>query len=46
MDLLAPQVCSALQRAALDPRVKGLAIEVGPLAVGYAKLQEIRRCGK
>lgn len=37
------QICSALQRAALDPRVSGLAIEVGPLSVGYAKLQELRR---
>lgn len=37
------QVCEALQKAALDPRIKGLAIEIGPLAVGYAKLQELRR---
>lgn len=42
--MLAPQVCAALKRAALDPRVEGLALEVGPLGVGYAKLEEIRRC--
>eukprot|EP00798_Chlamydomonas_sp_ICE-L_P012520 gene12520-15736_t len=38
-----PQVCSALQKAALDPRVKGIMIEIGPLAIGWAKLQELRR---
>ncbi|GFH21945.1 uncharacterized protein HaLaN_19335, partial [Haematococcus lacustris] len=38
-----PQLCEGLRKAALDPRVSGLAIEVGPLGVGYAKLQEIRR---
>jgi len=38
-----PQLCEALHKAALDPRVTGLAIEVAPLALGYAKLQEIRR---
>jgi protease-4 len=27
----------------LDPRIKGLAIEIGPLAAGWAKVQEIRR---
>lgn len=27
-----------------DPRVSGVAIEVGPLAAGYGKLMEIRRC--
>lgn len=32
-----------MQKAALDPRIKGIAIEVGPLGVGWAKLQEIRR---
>ena len=27
----------------MDPRIKGLAIEIGPLAAGWAKVQEIRR---
>jgi hypothetical protein len=39
------QLCDALKKAALDPRVSGLAIEIGPLSVGFAKLIEIRRCG-
>ncbi|GAX84081.1 hypothetical protein CEUSTIGMA_g11505.t1 [Chlamydomonas eustigma] len=41
--LSVPQICQALQKAALDPRVKGLAVEIGPLQVGWAKVQEIRR---
>lgn len=43
--LSVPQLCAALQKAALDPRVKGLCVEIGPLAVGWGKLQEIRRWG-
>ena len=38
-----PAICSALQKAALDPRIKGIAVEIGPLACGWAKAQEIRR---
>ena len=38
-----PQICQSLQKAALDPRIKGIAIEIGPLAIGWAKAQEIRR---
>ncbi|KAG1677042.1 hypothetical protein FOA52_001212 [Chlamydomonas sp. UWO 241] len=41
--LSVPQICAALQKAALDPRIKGVAIEVGPLGTGWAKLQELRR---
>eukprot|EP00195_Chlamydomonas_chlamydogama_P015757 CAMPEP_0202909918 /NCGR_PEP_ID=MMETSP1392-20130828/50619_1 /ASSEMBLY_ACC=CAM_ASM_000868 /TAXON_ID=225041 /ORGANISM="Chlamydomonas chlamydogama, Strain SAG 11-48b" /LENGTH=725 /DNA_ID=CAMNT_0049599831 /DNA_START=187 /DNA_END=2361 /DNA_ORIENTATION=- len=41
--LSVPQICQALQKAALDPRIKGVAIEVGPLAAGWGKVQEIRR---
>lgn len=41
--LSVPQICQSLQKAALDPRIKGLAIEIGPLAIGWAKVQEIRR---
>ncbi|MCX7605137.1 MAG: signal peptide peptidase SppA [Bryobacteraceae bacterium] len=36
------EVWSALRRAARDPRVKGLLIKPGGLAVGWAKLEEIR----
>jgi hypothetical protein len=28
-----PQICSALEKAALDPRVAGVAVEISPLAV-------------
>ncbi|MCS7043180.1 MAG: signal peptide peptidase SppA [Bryobacteraceae bacterium] len=36
------EVWSALRRAARDPRVKGVLIKPGGLAVGWAKLEEIR----
>jgi hypothetical protein len=29
-----PQICSALEKAALDPRIAGVAVEISPLAVG------------
>lgn len=35
-----PQICSALEKAAVDPRVEGIAIEIGPLAV--RSLQPLR----
>ncbi|GBF99919.1 serine protease chloroplastic, partial [Raphidocelis subcapitata] len=38
-----PQICSALEKAALDPRVQGIAVEIAPLAIGWAKLAEVRR---
>ncbi|EFJ46294.1 signal peptide peptidase [Volvox carteri f. nagariensis] len=38
-----PAVCSCLRKAALDPRVQGVAIEIGPLGIGWAKVQEIKR---
>lgn len=38
-----PSICSALEKAALDPRVKGIAVEIGPLSCGWAKAQEVRR---
>eukprot|EP00798_Chlamydomonas_sp_ICE-L_P004080 gene4080-14177_t len=41
--LSVPQICSAMRKAAVDPRIKGICIEIGPLGVGWAKLQEIRR---
>lgn len=27
----------------MDPRIKGVAVEIGPVAAGWAKVQEIRR---
>ncbi|KAI8476080.1 MAG: peptidase family S49-domain-containing protein [Monoraphidium minutum] len=38
-----PQICSALEKAAVDPRIEGIAVEIGPLAVGWARMQELRR---
>lgn len=38
-----PQICQALQKAALDPRIVGICIEIAPLQIGWAKVQEIRR---
>lgn len=38
-----PQICMALRKAAVDPRVAGICVEIGPLAIGWAKAQEIRR---
>ena len=38
-----PQIAEALEKAAYDPRVAGLAVEIGPLAVGWARLREIKR---
>eukprot|EP00879_Flechtneria_rotunda_P016300 GHRR01017055.1.p1 GENE.GHRR01017055.1~~GHRR01017055.1.p1 ORF type:complete len:674 (+),score=260.41 GHRR01017055.1:690-2711(+) len=38
-----PQICDALEKAAVDPRIKGIAVELSPLAIGWAKVQEIRR---
>eukprot|EP00775_Hariotina_reticulata_P006975 gene6975-7190_t len=38
-----PQICDALEKAAVDPRVVGIAVEISPLAIGWAKLQELRR---
>lgn len=37
------QVCSGLDKAALDPRVVGVCIEVGLLQAGWAKVAEVRR---
>ncbi|GFR44623.1 hypothetical protein Agub_g5911 [Astrephomene gubernaculifera] len=38
-----PALCTAMRKAALDPRIQGLAIEIGPLGVGWGKVQEIKR---
>jgi len=38
-----PQLCLCLRKAALDPRIVGVAIKVEPLAIGWAKLQELVR---
>ena len=31
--LSVPQICDALEKAALDPRIAGVAVEINPLAV-------------
>lgn len=36
-----PQICSALEKAAVDPRINGIAVEIGPLGVSHAW----RSCG-
>ena len=36
-----PELAMALRKAALDPRVVGVAVKVEPLSVGWAKLQEL-----
>jgi protease-4 len=38
-----PQICEALEKAAYDPRVAGIAVEIGPLAIGWARLRELAR---
>ncbi|KAG2432803.1 hypothetical protein HXX76_008537 [Chlamydomonas incerta] len=38
-----PALCQALRKAALDPRIQGVAIEIAPLAIGWGKVQEIKR---
>ena len=38
-----PDLCLALMKAALDPRVKGVCVKIDPLQCGWSKLQEIRR---
>jgi protease IV len=39
--LSVPQIVSALEKAALDPRIEGVALRIGPVAAGWGKLQEI-----
>ena len=38
-----PDVVACLNKAAADPRVTGVLLEIKPLACGWAKLGEIRR---
>jgi len=37
------QICTALANAAKDPRVAGIYVTITPLAIGWAKVQELRR---
>lgn len=39
--LTVPQIISALEKAACDPRIEGVALRIGPISAGWAKLQEI-----
>jgi Peptidase family S49 len=36
-----PALCECLRKAAYDPRVAGLFIQVDPVAIGWAKVQEL-----
>jgi protease IV len=38
-----PVVTEALRKAAYDPRVRGVLLRIEPLAIGWARVQEIRR---
>lgn len=38
-----PQLCDSLEKAAVDPRIKGIAVEINPLQIGWSKVQELRR---
>lgn len=38
-----PQICESLEKAAVDPRIKGIAVEINPLQIGWSKVQELRR---
>lgn len=38
-----PQICDSLEKAAVDPRIKGIAVEINPLQIGWSKVQELRR---
>ncbi len=38
-----PDICNALRKAALDPRIKGVCVKIDPLQCGWSKIQEIKR---
>lgn len=38
-----PQICENLIKAAHDPRISGVILQVEPLSCGWAKIEEIRR---
>ncbi|WOL19897.1 hypothetical protein Cni_G28699 [Canna indica] len=38
-----PQICENFIKAAYDPRVSGIYLEIEPLSCGWAKIDEIRR---
>lgn len=38
-----PQICENFLKAAYDPRVSGIYLEIEPLSCGWAKIDEIRR---
>lgn len=37
-----PAICESLRKAALDPRIKGVYLNIDVLGAGWAKVQEIR----
>lgn len=38
-----PQICENFIKAAYDPRVSGIYLEIEPLSCGWGKIDEIRR---
>lgn len=38
-----PDLCEALQKAAVDPRIEGVLFKLAPLQAGWGKLAELRR---
>ncbi|KAL5987505.1 hypothetical protein ACLOJK_035253 [Asimina triloba] len=38
-----PQICENLTKAAYDPRISGVYVQIEPLNCGWAKVEEIRR---
>lgn len=37
------ELCDALQKAAVDPRIRSVCVTVKPLSIGWGKVLEIRR---
>ena len=35
-----PDICNALRKAALDPRIKGVCVKIDPLQCGWSKIQD------
>lgn len=38
-----PQICENFVKAAYDPRISGIYLQIEPLSCGWGKVEEIRR---
>ena len=38
-----PQICQNFMKAAYDPRIAGIYLQIEPLSCGWGKVEEIRR---